>query len=97
MAGAAGSAMIPLTARAVTPANSASPSTQDPSQPVEVTLRVNGEDKLLNIDARTTVPDALREHIGPSSAAIARRARSRRRWPASGKDTPTMTRILANT
>jgi xanthine dehydrogenase YagT iron-sulfur-binding subunit len=29
-----------------------------------VTLRVNGEDKSLNIDARTTVLDALREHVG---------------------------------
>jgi xanthine dehydrogenase YagT iron-sulfur-binding subunit len=29
-----------------------------------VTLRVNGDSKSLNIDARTTVLDALREHIG---------------------------------
>jgi xanthine dehydrogenase YagT iron-sulfur-binding subunit len=29
-----------------------------------VTLRVNGHDNALNIDARTTVLDALREHIG---------------------------------
>jgi xanthine dehydrogenase YagT iron-sulfur-binding subunit len=64
MAGAAGSAMIPLTARAVTPATSATPSAQDPSLPVNVTLRVNGEDKSLSVDARTTVLDALREHIG---------------------------------
>jgi xanthine dehydrogenase YagT iron-sulfur-binding subunit len=64
MAGAAGSAMIPLTARTVTPAASTTPSPQDPSLPVNVTLRVNGEDKSLRIDARTTVLDALREHIG---------------------------------
>jgi xanthine dehydrogenase YagT iron-sulfur-binding subunit len=64
MAGAAGSAMIPLTARAVTPATSATLSSRDPSLPVDVTLRVNGEDKSLSIDARTTVLDALREHIG---------------------------------
>jgi xanthine dehydrogenase YagT iron-sulfur-binding subunit len=63
MAGAAGSAMIPITARAAAPATSTA-SAQDPSLPVSVTLRVNGERRSLNIDARTTVLDALREHIG---------------------------------
>ncbi len=63
MAGAAGSALIPMTARAAAPATSTA-SAQDPSLPVNVTLRVNGERKSLNIDARTTVLDALREHIG---------------------------------
>jgi xanthine dehydrogenase YagT iron-sulfur-binding subunit len=29
-----------------------------------MTLRVNGEDRALSIDARTTVLDALREHLG---------------------------------
>jgi len=38
--------------------------TQDPSLPVDVTLRVNGQSKPLTIDARTTVLDALREHLG---------------------------------
>jgi xanthine dehydrogenase YagT iron-sulfur-binding subunit len=36
---------------------------QDPALPVDVTLRVNGKDKRLHIDARTTVLDALREHL----------------------------------
>ncbi|MCK1711904.1 xanthine dehydrogenase YagT iron-sulfur-binding subunit [Bradyrhizobium sp. LM2.7] len=62
MAGA-GIALVPLTARAAvqdpTPA-----AAQDPALPVEVTLRVNGQDKRLRIDARTTVLDALREHMG---------------------------------
>ena len=63
MAGAAGSALIPLTARAATSStNSSLP--QDPALPVDVTLRVNGADRLLRIDARTTVLDALREHLG---------------------------------
>jgi len=31
--------------------------------PVDVTLRVNGKDKRLQLDARTTVLDALREHL----------------------------------
>ena len=36
----------------------------DPSLPVDVTLQVNGTAKSLNVDARTTLLDALREHIG---------------------------------
>jgi xanthine dehydrogenase YagT iron-sulfur-binding subunit len=64
IAGAAGSAVLPLTSRAATSAVDATPSPQDPSLPVSVTLRVNGEEKALNIDARTTVLDALREHVG---------------------------------
>jgi xanthine dehydrogenase YagT iron-sulfur-binding subunit len=64
MAAAAGTAVAtPLVARAAGPAPS-SPAPQDASLPVSVTLRVNGEDKSLTLDARTTVLDALREHIG---------------------------------
>jgi xanthine dehydrogenase YagT iron-sulfur-binding subunit len=37
---------------------------QDPALPVDVTLRVNGDTKRLKLDPRTTVLDALREHIG---------------------------------
>jgi xanthine dehydrogenase YagT iron-sulfur-binding subunit len=64
MAAAAGTAVVtPLTARAAGAAATPSAS-QDPSQPVDVTLKVNGEDHALSLDARTTVLDALREHIG---------------------------------
>ena len=61
---AAGTAVaVPLTARAAgVPASPASP--QDPSLPVALTLRINGEDRALTIDARTTLLDALREHLG---------------------------------
>jgi xanthine dehydrogenase YagT iron-sulfur-binding subunit len=62
MAGAAGSALVPMTARAATQDASVS-AAQDPALPVDVTLRVNGKDKRLHIDARTTVLDALREHL----------------------------------
>ncbi|KRQ01562.1 MULTISPECIES: (2Fe-2S)-binding protein [Bradyrhizobium] len=62
MTGAAGSALIPITARAASE-DARAPAAQDPSLPVEVTLRVNGKDKRLSIDARTTVLDALREHL----------------------------------
>ena len=61
MAGAAGSALVPMTAHATQDARA--PTAQDPSLPVDVTLRVNGKDKRLSLDARTTVLDALREHL----------------------------------
>ncbi len=63
LAGAAGSAIVPLTARAAGPAPN-TPAAPDPSLAVDVTLRVNGDSHLLRMDARTTVLDALREHIG---------------------------------
>jgi xanthine dehydrogenase YagT iron-sulfur-binding subunit len=61
---AAGTAVAtPLVARAAgLDANSSAP--QDASLPVNVTLRVNGETRSLTLDARTTVLDALREHVG---------------------------------
>lgn len=62
MAGAAGSVLVPMTARAAAQDANAAVA-QDPSLPVEVTLRVNGKDKHLRLDARTTVLDALREHL----------------------------------
>jgi xanthine dehydrogenase YagT iron-sulfur-binding subunit len=64
MASVAGTAAaIPLTSRVRgEPANTAAP--QDASPTVDVTLRVNGEYHALSIDARTTVLDALREHLG---------------------------------
>src|SRR5690242_13264611 len=64
MASVAGTAVaVPLTARAAgTAPQPSAPS--DPSLPVDMTLRVNGEDHLLSADARTTVLDALREHLG---------------------------------
>lgn len=62
MAGAAGSALVPITARAAAE-EARVPAAQDPALPVDVTLRVNGKDKRLHIDARTTVLDALRDHL----------------------------------
>jgi xanthine dehydrogenase YagT iron-sulfur-binding subunit len=60
---AAGTAVAPITAKAIVPATGTIPN-QDPSAPVDVMLRVNGETKPLKIDSRTTLLDALREHIG---------------------------------
>jgi xanthine dehydrogenase YagT iron-sulfur-binding subunit len=64
IAGAAGAAVLPLTARAAGPAGDTIRSVQDPSLPVGIKLRVNGEIRSLDIDGRTTVLDALREHLG---------------------------------
>jgi xanthine dehydrogenase YagT iron-sulfur-binding subunit len=64
IAGAAGAAVVPLAARAAGSAADMPAAVQDPSLPVAVTLRVNGSDKALTIDPRTTLLDALREHIG---------------------------------
>jgi xanthine dehydrogenase YagT iron-sulfur-binding subunit len=62
IAAAAGSALVPMTARAAAQDANVS-AAQDPALLVDVTLRVNGKDKRLRIDARTTVLDALREHL----------------------------------
>jgi xanthine dehydrogenase YagT iron-sulfur-binding subunit len=60
---AAATAAAPVIARAAgTPASPASGS--DPSLPVDVSLKINGASKSLAIDMRTTLLDALREHIG---------------------------------
>jgi xanthine dehydrogenase YagT iron-sulfur-binding subunit len=63
IAGAAGSAVIPIAAKgagaAINPA-----AAQDSSSPVSMTLQVNGDTQSLSIDARTTLLDALREHAG---------------------------------
>jgi xanthine dehydrogenase YagT iron-sulfur-binding subunit len=65
IAAAAGSAVVPLAARAAgAAASSASPATPDVSSTVAVTLRINGGNRPLDLDARTTVLDALREHVG---------------------------------
>ncbi|MFC5067047.1 (2Fe-2S)-binding protein [Flaviflagellibacter deserti] len=36
----------------------------DPRAPVDVKLRINGRDQSLRLDARTTLLDTLREHVG---------------------------------
>jgi xanthine dehydrogenase YagT iron-sulfur-binding subunit len=65
MAAAAGTAVAtPLVARAAAGPDANSSAPQDASLPVNVTLRVNGETRSLTLDARTTVLDALREHVG---------------------------------
>jgi xanthine dehydrogenase YagT iron-sulfur-binding subunit len=61
--GAAGAAALPLVARAASDVGSSAVA-PEPSLPLDVTLQVNGASRSLNIDARTTLLDALREHVG---------------------------------
>jgi len=64
IAAATGTAFaVPLKAKGAGIAGDAKPAL-DSALPVDVTLRVNGEARSLSLDARTTVLDALREHIG---------------------------------
>jgi xanthine dehydrogenase YagT iron-sulfur-binding subunit len=63
IAGAAGAAVVPLTARGPgTEAKAAA--AQDASLPVDASLRINGVERRLTIDPRTTLLDAMREHLG---------------------------------
>src|ERR1700759_3957885 len=63
ISGAAGAAALPLVAKAAGGAEKTA-AAPEPSLPVDVTLQVNGTAKFLNVDARTTLLDALREHVG---------------------------------
>jgi xanthine dehydrogenase YagT iron-sulfur-binding subunit len=56
----------PALARAATESPRAAPS--DPRAPVAMTLNVNGRDQRVALDVRTTLLDALREHLGLTGA-----------------------------
>jgi xanthine dehydrogenase YagT iron-sulfur-binding subunit len=58
---AATAGMAPLLAEAPTAAQA--PPGTDPSQSLQVTLRVNGRDRSITLDPRTSLLDALREHL----------------------------------
>jgi xanthine dehydrogenase YagT iron-sulfur-binding subunit len=58
---AAGAATATLTATSVAPAQTAAPRPPPPSIPVF--LKLNGRDTRLQLDPRTTLLDALREHV----------------------------------
>ncbi|MBR0742318.1 2Fe-2S iron-sulfur cluster binding domain-containing protein [Bradyrhizobium japonicum] len=61
--GAAGAVALPLVAKAAGDANTTAVAA-DLSLPVDLILQINGATKSLNIDSRTTLLDALREHVG---------------------------------
>ena len=62
-AAAAGAAVAPLTARGAGTGPS-STTVQDASLPVRASLQINGAARPLTIDPRTTLLDAMREHLG---------------------------------
>ena len=64
ISGAAGAATLPLVVTKAAGAAENTAAALDPSLPVDVALQVNGTAKPLKVDARTTLLDALREHIG---------------------------------
>ncbi|WP_134496141.1 (2Fe-2S)-binding protein [Microvirga pakistanensis] len=66
LTGTATAAAAPLIAKSLapTPAEAQPSAPPDPRQPVGVTLRINDQEHRLMLDSRTTVLDALREHIG---------------------------------
>jgi xanthine dehydrogenase YagT iron-sulfur-binding subunit len=63
MAASASSAAIPLIA-ATQGAKADSMTAEDSRAPVDVTLTVNGMPQRVQVDVRTTLLDALREHLG---------------------------------
>ena len=64
----ASTAAVPLFARA----SGAEPATPrvgaNPRAPAEVTLKINGQDQRLALDVRTSLLDALRDHVGLTGA-----------------------------
>jgi xanthine dehydrogenase YagT iron-sulfur-binding subunit len=63
-------ATSPLIARALEPdpANAQSRSVRDPREPANLSFEVNGRRHRISIDMRTTLLDALREHLGLTGA-----------------------------
>jgi xanthine dehydrogenase YagT iron-sulfur-binding subunit len=62
----ASSAAVPLVARGARAQSSeaAGSSAKGPREPVRLSLKINGRDYDLALDVRTTLLDALREHVG---------------------------------
>jgi xanthine dehydrogenase YagT iron-sulfur-binding subunit len=61
---AAAGAALPLAAPLVTAAANAQPGATPMGEPETVTLRINRQARTLSLDPRTTLLDALREHVG---------------------------------
>ena len=61
---AAGLPLIAEPRSSVQPTAAQLPGPHDVPDPVRVTLDVNGQTRLLSVDARTTLLDALRDHLG---------------------------------
>jgi xanthine dehydrogenase YagT iron-sulfur-binding subunit len=69
VATASGAAAVPLAIGAAQGATAAQPARLDPLRdPLPLTLRINGQQHRVGLDARTTLLDALREHVGLTGA-----------------------------
>jgi xanthine dehydrogenase YagT iron-sulfur-binding subunit len=62
--GTVSTAATPLLARTVAPTSASAEIRTPPGAPVDLLLRVNGNDHRLALDSRTTLLDALRDHLG---------------------------------
>ncbi|MBV8525501.1 MAG: 2Fe-2S iron-sulfur cluster binding domain-containing protein [Acetobacteraceae bacterium] len=63
-AAAATGATLPIAGEALAAEPASAVTAPKPGQPETVTLRINNQVQILNLDPRTTLLDALREHIG---------------------------------
>jgi xanthine dehydrogenase YagT iron-sulfur-binding subunit len=62
---AASTAAVPVVARSlIADAAAARGEAKDPGDPANVALKINGREHRLALDVRTTLLDALREHVG---------------------------------
>lgn len=61
--GATAAVAAPLVARTIGTEEAAAQTGFDPNQPIPMVLRVNGQSHSLNLDARTSLLDALREYL----------------------------------
>jgi xanthine dehydrogenase YagT iron-sulfur-binding subunit len=69
LAGATASSAVPAIARSLTAdAAPASQQASDPRAPADITLVINEREHRVGLDARTTLLDALREHVGLTGA-----------------------------
>ena len=68
LAGTVSTAATPLLARTVQPAAASAADGPSLGAPVDLLLRVNGSDHRLGLDSRTTLLDALRDHLGLTGA-----------------------------
>jgi len=68
LVGTVSTAATPLLTRTGQPSAASSAGGPSPGAPVDLLLRVNGSDHRLTLDSRTTLLDALRDHLGLTGA-----------------------------
>jgi xanthine dehydrogenase YagT iron-sulfur-binding subunit len=63
LSAAAGTVAVPIVARGGNAHAQAPKPATDPRKPLDVTLTINDQERKLSLDARTTLLDAMREHL----------------------------------